>query len=121
MPQPNNLQHNRKKRLATTTTVKATTKSTAPASIDWRNVTGMVQPIKNQGSCGSCWAFSAVAALEGQYFKKYGKSLSLSEQNLVDCIYGASGGGCNGSFPQLAYEYLQWNGGIDTEAGYPVE
>ena len=56
----------------------------APANVDYRN---KLPPIKNQLGCGSCWAFSAVAALEYQYAKAKGRIVPLSEQQLVDCVY----------------------------------
>ncbi|XP_034910305.1 cysteine proteinase COT44 [Populus alba] len=88
-----------------------------PESVDWR-AKGAVNPIKDQGSCGSCWAFSTVAAVEGINQIATGELISLSEQELVDCdrTYNA---GCNGGLMDYAFQFIINNGGLDTEKDYP--
>lgn len=79
----------------------------APDSIDWREL-GAVNPIKDQGQCGSCWAFSSVACMEGAHFVKTGKLLNLSEQQLVDCAGENYGNyGCNGGWQEAAFTYYE--------------
>jgi len=69
---------------------------TLPTSVDWVTVTpAVVNPVKDQGQCGSCWAFSSTGALEGAHQIATGELLSFSEQQLVDCVktsYGCNGG-----------------------------
>ena len=91
--------------------------STVPDAIDWRSE-NLVTNVKDQGACGSCWAFSAIGALEGAHARKTGMLTQLSEQNLVDCASRFGCHGCEGGWMNSALEYVHYNNGVDTEAAY---
>ncbi|XP_064968736.1 cysteine protease XCP1-like [Musa acuminata AAA Group] len=88
----------------------------APASLDWRKK-GVVTAVKDQGYCGSCWAFSSTGAMEGINAITTGDLISLSEQELIDC--DKTNAGCQGGYMDYAFEWVVKNKGIDTESNYP--
>lgn len=90
--------------------------ATPSNDIDW-TTQGKVSGVKNQGQCGSCWAFSATGVMESSALFK-GQSVSLSEQQLVDCSGGYGNHGCNGGWPSSALNYVKANG-IRSESEYP--
>eukprot|EP00750_Incisomonas_marina_P012228 INCI16668.1.p1 GENE.INCI16668.1~~INCI16668.1.p1 ORF type:complete len:346 (-),score=58.59 INCI16668.1:85-1122(-) len=84
---------------------------------DWVEL-GAVTPIKNQGQCGSCWAFSTVMGVEGDLFVEQKELLSLSEQDLVSCDTGGVNQGCQGGLMDDAFKWVETNG-LCTESDYP--
>jgi len=101
--------------------------SATPTSWDWRTK-GVVNPVKNQGQCGSCWAFSTIGVIESKYAIKGNPLTEFSEQEVVDCSQGCSeeppygkvcNQGCNGGWQWNAfYDIVTWKG-VELETAYP--
>jgi len=91
-----------------------------PDSFDWKSQ-GKITAVKDQGQCGSCWAFSATENIESVWMIAKGISASqmrpLAPQQIVDC--DRTDGGCNGGNPPTAFEYVVSAGGIEPENDYP--
>lgn len=85
--------------------------------VDWR---GYMNPVRDQGQCGSCWAFASIATLEGRYAIQHGGSkVALSEQQLVDCAGSVGCQGCGGGWASKALQWIQSNGGSVSRSAYP--
>jgi len=93
------------------------TKMAVPDEKDWRTE-GKVSPIKDQGQCGSCWAFSAVAFMESQNLINGKELATYAEQQLVDCDTASTNQGCNGGLMHTALQYFETNGAED-DGNYP--
>eukprot|EP00934_Nitzschia_sp_Nitz4_P006268 Nitzschia sp. Nitz4//scaffold58_size112336//28526//29972//NITZ4_004022-RA/size112336-augustus-gene-0.20-mRNA-1//-1//CDS//3329554956//6258//frame0 len=91
--------------------------SDLPKSIDWRHQGQVVTPVKNQGACGSCWAFASTAVLESHIALQTGKLFSLSMQELVSCTPNPNDcggeGGCMGSTAELAFQFVAEHGMVE--------
>jgi len=92
-----------------------------PSSVDWTNQTGISTPVKNQGQCGSCWAFAAIAAQESAVAIKSKSLKLLSAQEYVDCttVQPYDNAGCDGGWYTDAWSYAKDKKGISTQANYP--
>lgn len=85
------------------------------ASQDWTGV--YTTPVKDQGYCGSCWAFSATEQIESDYWRQTGDEVILSTQQVTSCTPYIFGGGCNGGWTENAFEYAE--AGLELESNYP--
>jgi cathepsin L len=98
--------------------------SALPESVDWRTK-NVVTPVKSQGGCGACWAFSATESIESEVALSTGKLLKLSAQQIVSCTknpnHCGGKGGCDGAIEELAFDYIVSAGGIASKQDMPYE
>jgi len=105
-------------------TPKRSVATSSDNSLDWREH-GAVAPVQDQGSAGTCWTFSTVANIEGQWFLAGNDLTKLSEEYLVDCdssqdaATGHADCGIFGGWPYLAYDFVIGAKGVPTEEAYP--
>jgi C1A family cysteine protease len=85
--------------------------------VNW-TAAGKVTPVKDQGQCGSCWAFSTTGSMESAHAIKTGSLISLSEQQLVDCSSSFGNQGCNGGWYYYAWDYALTSA-VELESAYP--
>jgi cathepsin F len=92
--------------------------SAIPKTFDWRDhKPKVVTAVKDQGQCGSCWAFSATENIESMSALAGNQLIELAPEQIVDC--DTVDQGCNGGDTPTAFQYVQQQGGLDTEASYP--
>lgn len=91
-----------------------------PDSLDWREL-GFRTESFNQESCGACYAFSVASSIEGQIFRRTGKMVSLSAQQIVDCSAAEGNSGCGGGSLRITLRYLQASRGLMRSIDYPYE
>lgn len=100
-----------------------TNNHTLPTNVDWREK-GVISPVKDQGSCGSCWAFSTIQTIESYVAIDTGLMFTLSPQHLVSCapnpLKCGGSGACSGSISEVSFNYIQLSG-ITTEWLYPYQ
>jgi len=88
----------------------------APAKLDWSEQ-GATTAVKDQGDCGSCWAYSATEGIEAGVYMQTQQKIKLSNQQIISC--DKSDDGCDGGDLPTAFQYVKKNGGIDTQSDYP--
>lgn len=87
-----------------------------PKSYDWRSTEGVVQPVQDQGTCGSCYVFAGIGALEGAMGVAFGSKVKLSEMEAFECTNG-----CNSGTPDMVYEYTKLLRGAAYAKDYPYD
>lgn len=102
--------------LVSVATITDEMRANAPAALDW-STKGATTAIKDQGDCGSCWAYSATEGIEAGVYMQTGEKIKLSNQQIISC--DNSDDGCDGGDLPTAFQYVKKNGGIDTQSDYP--